>query len=70
MGTMKILVKEVEEYSVPKLIDVLSIVDNLFIKFTVGGLQDILIKTDNLREKNLNLISFKHFLNKNEEIGT
>ena len=45
-----ILVKEFEDYNVPKLIDVLSIVDNLFITLTVGGLQDILIKADLLRE--------------------
>ena len=43
-------VKKFEDYNVPKLNDVLSIVDNLFITVTVGGLQDILIKTDTLRE--------------------
>ena len=46
----RILVKEFEDYNVPKLIDVLSIVDNLFITLTVGGLQDILIKTETLRK--------------------
>ena len=64
----KILVEEFEDYNVPKLIDLLTIVDNLFITLTVGGLQDILIKTDPLRENILYLISFKHFVNKNEEI--
>ena len=49
----RVLVKEFEEYNVPKLLDVLSIVDNLFITFTVGGLQDNLIETDILREKTL-----------------
>ena len=39
----RVLVKNFEDYNVPKLIDVLSIDDNLFITLTVGGLQDILI---------------------------
>ena len=46
----RILVKEFEDYNVPKLIDVSRIGDNLFLTFTVGGLQDILNKTDPLRE--------------------
>ena len=66
----RILVKEFEEFNVPKLIDVLSIVDILFFKFTVGGLQDILFKTDTPREIILCLISFKRFVNKNDEICT
>ena len=49
----RILVKESEDYNKSKLIDVLSIVDNLFITLTVGELQDILIKTDTLREKKI-----------------
>ena len=64
----RILVKEFEDYNVPKLIDVSSFVDNLFIALTLGGLQDILIKTDTLRENLLYSISFKHFVNKNEEM--
>ena len=40
----RILVKEIEKYNISKLIDVLSIVDNLFITLTVGELQDILKK--------------------------
>ena len=63
----RILVKEFEDYNVPKLIDVLNIVDSLFITLTVGGLQDILIKTDTLRENILYLISFKHFVKSNVE---
>ena len=58
----RILVKEFEGYNVHDLIDILSIVENLFITLTVGGLQDILIKTNTLRENNLYLISFKHFV--------
>ena len=61
------LVKEFEDYNVSELIDVLSIVDNLFITFTVGELQDILNKTDTLRENILYLISFKHFVKSNSE---
>ena len=64
----RILVKEFEDCNMPKLYDVLSIVDILFITLTVGELQDILNKTDTLRIKILNLIRFKHFVNKNEEI--
>ena len=36
----RILVKEFESFIVPKLIDVLSFVDILFITLTVGGLKD------------------------------
>ena len=60
-------VNEFEDYNILKLIDVLSIVDNLIIMLTIGKLQDILIKTDTLRENILYLKSFKHFVNKNEE---
>ena len=61
----RIIVKEFEDYNVSKLIDVLIIVENLFIKLTVGELQDILNKRDTLRENILNLISFKHFVESN-----
>ena len=43
------LVTEFEDYNVSKLVDVLSIVDNLFITLTLGELQDTLNKTDTLR---------------------
>ena len=46
----RILIKQLADYIVPKLIDVLSIVDDLFITLAVGRLQIILIKTDTLRE--------------------
>ena len=72
------LVNEIEDYNIPKLIDVLSIVDNLFITLTVGKLQDISIKTNTvgklqdisiktntLRENIFYLISFKHFVKSN-----
>ena len=62
-----ILVKEFEDYNISKLIDVLGIVDNLFIAFTVAELQDILNKTDSLRENILYLISFKIFVVSNSE---
>ena len=57
----RILVKEFEDYKISKLIDVLSIVDKLFITLTVGELQDILNKSDSLKE-NIFLNSFKHFI--------
>ena len=63
----RILVKEFEDYYVSKLIDVLSIVDDLFVTLTVGETQDILSKTDTLREKILYLFSFKHFGKSNVE---
>ena len=63
----RILVKEFEDYNVSKLIDVLSIDDNLFILLTVGKLQDILIKPDTLRENIFFLTSFKHFVVSNSE---
>ena len=64
----RILVQEFGDYNIPKLIDGLSIVDNFFITPMFAELQDILIKTDTLRENILYLISFKHFVIKNEEV--
>ena len=57
-----VLVKDFEDYNIPKLIDVLSTVDNMFITLMVGELQDILIKIDTITENILYLISFKHFV--------
>ena len=61
----RILVEEVEEYNISKLIDVLSIVDNFFITLTVGELQVILNKMDTLRENLLFLVSFEQFVESN-----
>ena len=61
----RILVKKFEDYIISKPIDVLSIVDNLFITLTVGELQDILTETDTLREPILFLIDFTHFVESN-----
>ena len=61
------LVKEFDDYNISKLVDVLSIVDILFITLTFGELQDILNKTDTQRENIVNLISFKHFVKSNSE---
>ena len=63
----RLLVKEIEDFNITKLFDVLSIVDNLFITVTVGELQDNVNKTDLLRETILYLISFKHFFESNSE---
>ena len=63
----RVLVNEFEDYNVSKLIDVLSIVDNLFISLTVGELQNNLNKTDTPRENILYLKSFKHFVRSNVE---
>ena len=63
----RILVKEFEDYNISKLIDVLSFVDNFFVTITVGERQDVLIKTDNLREIIFYLISFTHFVKCNSE---
>ena len=52
----RILVNEFEDYNIPKLIDVLNLVDNLFITLTFGDLQLILDKTNTLRENNLYLL--------------
>ena len=63
----RIFVKEFENYNKTKLIDVLSIVDNVFVTLTVDGLEDILNKAGTLRENILYLISFKHFDKSNSE---
>ena len=46
----RIMVNEFEDYNVPKLIDVLSSVDNFSITLTVGELKHILSKPDTPRE--------------------
>ena len=56
------LVNEFEDYNIPKLIDVSSLVVNFFITLTFGDLQHILIKTNTLREIIFCLISFKLFV--------
>ena len=58
----RILVREFKDYIISKLIDVFSIVDRLFITLTVGEPQDILNKTDTLRENILYLISFENIV--------
>ena len=63
----RMFVNEFEDFKIPKLVDVLILVDNLFITITVGDLQDILIKTDTLRKNLLYLVSFEHFVKSNVE---
>ena len=63
----RILVEEFGDYNISKLIEVLSIVDNLFIQLTVVEQQDILNRTSTLRENILYLNSFKHFVKSNVE---
>ena len=63
----RILVKKFKDYNISKLIDVLNIVDNLFITLTFGALQDRLNRTDTLRENIFHLISFKHSVESNVE---
>ena len=58
----RILVDQFEDYIISKLVDVLSIVDNLVVTLMNGNLQNILIKTDTLRETISYLISFEHFV--------
>ena len=63
----RILVRDFEDYNISELIDILSIVDNLFVTLTVGGLQDILSETDTLREIIFCSISLKHVVKSNVE---
>ena len=61
------LVKEFDDYNISKLVDVLSIVDNLFFTLMFGELKDILNKTDTQRENIVYLISFNYFVKSNSE---
>ena len=63
----RILVTKFEDFNIPKLIDVLSLIDNFFITLMFGDLQQILDETNTLRENFLYFISFKHFVIKNTE---
>ena len=47
-----ILINVVEDYNIPKLIDVLSHIDNSINTLTFGELQHSLNKTNTLRENN------------------
>ena len=61
------LVDQFEDYNISKLVDVLSIVDNLVVRLMTRNLQDILIKTDTLRENIIYLNNFEHFVEINCE---
>ena len=61
------LLNDFEDYNIPKLIDVLSLIDNLFITLTFGDLQHILNETNTLRENILYKISCKRFVESNVE---
>ena len=63
----RILVREFEDYGLNKLTQVLNLVDHLFVLITFENLDDILDGNQKLKEKNFYLISFKPFVNKNEE---
>ena len=64
----RILVREFEDYNLNKLIEVLNLVDHLFVLITIRSLDEILQGTHTLRDNIFYLISFKHFVNKNEEV--
>ena len=55
-------VNEFESNNIHLLIDVSCLVDSSIITLTIGKLQDILNKTNALREKKSYLISFTHFI--------
>ena len=63
----RILVGEVDEYNIKKLIQVLNLVDHLFVLITIGNLDVILDCTQTLGENIFYLIRFLHFVNKIEE---
>ena len=59
------LVIEFEEYSVSKLLQVLHISDDMNISIVTYDFQGVVNKVNSLRENNLYLISFKHFVDTN-----
>ena len=63
----RILIREFEDYTVDKLIQVLYLVDRLMVLTTTGTLDDVLDSTHTLRKIFLSN-QFKHFVNKSEEI--
>ena len=65
----RILFREFEDYNRDKLIQVLCLVDRLMVLITTGTLDHVLDSTHTLSENIFYLINFKHFVNKNEEIG-
>ena len=65
----RILVREFEEYKPDKLIQVPYLVDRLLVLTTIRTSDFVLDSTHTLREIIFYLISFKHFVNKNEDIN-
>ena len=63
-----ILLREFEDYNPNKLIQVLNLVDHLFVLITIGGWDDILNGTHTLIENVFYFFSFNLFVNENEEI--
>ena len=63
-----ILIREFEDYNPNKLIQVLNLVEHLFVLITIGSLDDILNGTHTLSENVFYFFSFKHFVSENEEI--
>ena len=53
---------EIEEYNSSKLKQVLNIIDDINISIVTTDFQGVLDKVNSLRDKNLYLISFKHFI--------
>ena len=56
---------EFEDYNISKLIQVLNIIDEMNISIVTVDFQGVLDKVYSLREKNLNLNSFRHFVDNN-----
>ena len=60
------LVEDFEVYNLDKLIQVLSLVDKLFVVVDIGNLDDVLEIINTLRETFF-IINFNHFVNRTEE---
>ena len=58
----RIMVREFEDYNIPKLINALNIIDEITLSALTNDSGYRLEKTDSLRSVILYLISFKHFV--------
>ena len=63
----RIIIREFDGYNLKKLIQVLNLVDQLFVLITIGSLDDILDSTHTLKDF-FCPVSFKGFVNKSEDI--
>ena len=63
----RMMVREFEDYNMPKMIHALNIIDEIQLSNVTNDLDCRLERTDSLRSVNFYLISLKHFVDTNNK---